>query len=373
MSSLDGAICAFAGPGVPLEKTRALVSSAVLQQLRVYVLRFLERTSTLVEYAGVEEFVAANWERVESRQAQITPAVGQLGLADTPPGVEGARVALAMASLGALGPCTVCPERAFVGYFGARPAWVQVGRSELQWPSGVARDASWGAASEPASDCELFRDLHPLVRPPFAFDRVGVECPVDDFLGSSLPYIGPRHPVDVELRSGLDLLSEAEPQMAKWAAVVIRGVVTTRVEGGGTSSGSSERHPGLIFLSSPMCPEQIATQIVHEASHQYLNLLNECVPLTDRSSQARYYSPFRRTGRPLYGVLLALHAATNMARFLMRLREGGFVSKYVDAELKELIPARDQMLTTVLGAPDLSAAGRAFAAELHDLTRAEYA
>lgn len=120
-----------------------------------------------------------------------------------------------------------------------------------------------------------------------------------------------------KLNRALELIHKASPQCAHWLKGVIRALVLVDLPGGMTSS-SSEDILGVVCMAMPHSEEQLAVQLVHEASHQYYMALDRVFPLSIASPE-RVYSPLAGCPRPPGRVLLALHAAANMGVFISQL------------------------------------------------------
>ncbi|MDP9645454.1 aKG-HExxH-type peptide beta-hydroxylase [Paraburkholderia caledonica] len=80
--------------------------------------------------------------------------------------------------------------------------------------------------------------------------------------------------------------------------------------------------PLSIFVSIPQQPREhmrwrVAEAIVHEAGHLQLSLVERVVPLI-ASPQAQYYSPWRKTARPVGGVLHGLYVFGMIAEWMAR-------------------------------------------------------
>ena len=104
-------------------------------------------------------------------------------------------------------------------------------------------------------------------------------------------------------------------------------------------SGSGRQWPGVAEISYCCEPVAIAEMLVHEATHQYYNILLMVEPVTDGSDQKLYYSPVRRCERPIEMILLAYHAFANVLLFyrccrMKGLLDGGFCER----NEKELLP-----------------------------------
>ncbi len=85
---------------------------------------------------------------------------------------------------------------------------------------------------------------------------------------------------------------------------------------------------GAIGLSHSPDPIVQAETLIHEFSHNKLNLLLDMTSLFDSGSpsEASFYSPWREDLRPLRGLLLGSHAFLNTARF------GGWCLQHLELE-----------------------------------------
>jgi HEXXH motif-containing protein len=68
---------------------------------------------------------------------------------------------------------------------------------------------------------------------------------------------------------------------------------------------------------------RVADALVHEASHQYANLVSLAFPLSNGTDSKLYYSALARRERPIDRVLFAFHAAGNIALFYADALKGG--------------------------------------------------
>lgn len=111
------------------------------------------------------------------------------------------------------------------------------------------------------------------------------------------------------------LLRRVRPSMVAWVADVIR--LLTPLENGpaGRMSSTIEEYPGQTFMSLPLQPSEVATRLVHEASHHYFLALKRLVDLDDGSDKAQYHSPIKERGRTIDMILFAFHAFGNGALF----------------------------------------------------------
>lgn len=129
----------------------------------------------------------------------------------------------------------------------------------------------------------------------------------------------PIHHEDGQLVRGLghavSLLSRYSPRYLAWVDRVVRGVHPLVAKPSVMRSSSGLDAPGVIWMSFPASPVQHAEMLVHEATHQYFYLLSRLGPIVDPRHTAQYYSPVKRTKRPLDRILLAYHAFANVLLF----------------------------------------------------------
>jgi HEXXH motif-containing protein len=119
-------------------------------------------------------------------------------------------------------------------------------------------------------------------------------------------------------------LDETAPDYAAWAGRMTRcGLVLADVDAATGSDYLSSSHPawpGLVTLglrdgagARRSWRLLAAETLVHEASHQYFHLLSGAFPVVNGRDQQLHYSALAKRSRPLDRVLLAYHAAGNMA------------------------------------------------------------
>jgi len=86
-------------------------------------------------------------------------------------------------------------------------------------------------------------------------------------------------------------------------------------------SASYTESPGLAYLSLHPDPLTMAEAIIHESQHSKINILHRIDPIIHNGLSEWTTSPIRPDLRPLWGVLLALHAFVPVAAFHRRLQE----------------------------------------------------
>jgi HEXXH motif-containing protein len=111
------------------------------------------------------------------------------------------------------------------------------------------------------------------------------------------------------------LLRRVQPSMVGWIANVIRILMPLETGPAGRMSSTIEEFPGMTFMSLPLHPSEVATRLVHEASHHYYLALKRLVDLHDGSDPTQYHSPIKERGRTIDMILFAFHAFGNGALF----------------------------------------------------------
>lgn len=125
------------------------------------------------------------------------------------------------------------------------------------------------------------------------------------------------------LTQTLDLLEEHLPHYFDWVTRIIRRVVVLHAGPNVLHSGSPEHQYGTIFISDNTRVLSVAEMLIHESSHQYLELLNKLGPTVDPNHTQLYYSPAKQCDRPLHRILLAYHAFANVMLFYRGVAECG--------------------------------------------------
>jgi HEXXH motif-containing protein len=125
------------------------------------------------------------------------------------------------------------------------------------------------------------------------------------------------------LTQALDLLKEHLPQYFDWVVRIIRRVAVVHFERNVLYSGSHEHQYGTIHISDNSRVLSLAEMLIHEASHQYFELLNKLGPTVDPGHTELYYSPVKKCDRPLHKILFAYHAFANVMLFYRGVAECG--------------------------------------------------
>jgi HEXXH motif-containing protein len=148
-------------------------------------------------------------------------------------------------------------------------------------------------------------------------------------LRSTLPEDAPEQlvvdpkPNTERLSTAYATLERYAPAFHEWVTRSIFGIVPVAVPEGSSTSISFEYTPGLIALSLGIPALTIADLLVHEASHQHFYLLSSFGPIHDGSDSNLYWSPARKTERPIDKILLAYHAFANVFLFFQECVKNG--------------------------------------------------
>lgn len=125
------------------------------------------------------------------------------------------------------------------------------------------------------------------------------------------------------LTQALDLLEQHLPHYFDWVVRIIRRVAVLHSAPNVLHSGSLDCQYGTIHISDNSRVLSVAEMLIHEASHQYFELLNKLGPTVDPSHTELYYSPAKQCDRPLHKILLAYHAFANVMLFYRGVAERG--------------------------------------------------
>ena len=141
--------------------------------------------------------------------------------------------------------------------------------------------------------------------------------------------------------SGLSFLKNVWPAAYFACVRQIKGIVLLQ-ERSYTRSHSPVSLLGVIGLTA-RDEISIGDLLVHESSHVRLELMRQFDPLwEDREPDKRHESPWRQDPRPLWGLILGVHAFLNVAQYYQR------VSKYLggDEHAEMLFERQKEKITT---------------------------
>lgn len=158
-----------------------------------------------------------------------------------------------------------------------------------------------------------------------------------------------------------ELIALAAPDYVDWVARVVNWLTPVSSEAGTFNSGSERFSPGVVCMSDHALAWPIAEMLVHEASHQYMNLLTFVDPLVNGADEQLYFSPFRNKDRPLFFILAAYHAFGNVLAFYKAARahgripdENGLPEAFLrrEAELERQLSGLAEALSATHGLTD---------------------
>lgn len=160
------------------------------------------------------------------------------------------------------------------------------------------------------------------------------------------------------LTAALDLLEEHAPHYFEWVVRVLRRVVVFHSTQDLLLSGNHENQLGTIHISDNLRVLSVAEMFVHEASHQYLDLLTKMGPTVDPAHKQLYYSPVKQCDRPLNKILLAYHAFANVMLFYHDVRERGQADQFFEHQRNVLMDELRQLEQPLVGAEAVTPLGK---------------
>ena len=134
------------------------------------------------------------------------------------------------------------------------------------------------------------------------------DAPVDSWLAS--------------INTARDRIARYAPELAAEHATLLAGIVPVGTPGEVSLSASYQEAIGLVYLSLNANSLTMTEALVHEVQHNKLNLLAWSDAIIENSEE-NYASPVRPDPRPLWGVLLAVHAFLPVARIHRAMLEAG--------------------------------------------------
>jgi hypothetical protein len=169
------------------------------------------------------------------------------------------------------------------------------------------------------------------------------------------------------LESALSVLRAHASVYLPWVDRVVRCVIPIYAETSSLRSASGTGQPGVIQMSFRGQPAALAEMLVHEGTHQYMNLLCRLGDIDDGSDPTLYYSPVRRTGRPIRAIVVAYHAFGNVLLFYRLCRASGLVDDgYCLRNETALIPQLEKLEEALRKTRALTPLGRALWEPLAD-------
>jgi HEXXH motif-containing protein len=119
------------------------------------------------------------------------------------------------------------------------------------------------------------------------------------------------------------ILSQYVPAYIPWIGRTLTHAFLLDPKEGFVESGSVEYYLGFAHFSAYANPAGIAELLIHEASHQYFNILCLLGPFDDGTDKELYHSTAVRRPRPLDRIGVAYHAFANVLIYYRECLAGG--------------------------------------------------
>ncbi len=166
----------------------------------------------------------------------------------------------------------------------------------------------------------------------------------------------------------IDIVREYAPIYLPWIQRPLHHLFLLRPVAHTIESGSVEHYLGLVHMSAHTEPLPVAELLVHEASHQYMNVAMKMEPLDDGSDATLYWSPPVQRERPLRMILAGYHAFGNVLDFYRRCAAAGLENQKECARQEELLGGwLDELVKPLADNPALTATGRGLVEPLREL------
>lgn len=223
-------------------------------------------------------------------------------------------------------------------------------------------DGTWRECSLSRPD-ETWQRL-PRARLHESFALIATRPPTD------VLWLEPDHPVSAVDATEVTAVTEEAvrqigryaPEYLPWIDRVVRCIVPIEAPAETSLSSSTKGQHGIICASFPASVVHMSEVLVHEAAHQYVNIVEHAAFTVNLPMDGRtYFSPYVKRQRNIDRILFAYHAFANVLLFHRRCLAGGADPKdYQGNSLTD----QEQMLAMVQGylrenTSTLSAVGRA--------------
>ena len=164
-----------------------------------------------------------------------------------------------------------------------------------------------------------------------------------------------------DLQQAADYLQHHSPMYAQWVADVLQEFIVVGRTPQGTINRSNSDTPGSIAFSYPPAePDDFPQIFVHEATHNYAHLYEVFDPLNNGLDTNKYYSPAKRSDRPIDRILMTYHAFSNVILFLRECIDTGATNTgYLARELDDTFLIVDPLVPYLRETPGLTPCGHA--------------
>jgi hypothetical protein len=187
----------------------------------------------------------------------------------------------------------------------------------------------------------------------------------DDLVATAVETIEPQ--TVAALQNTVELLRHHAPAYLPWVQRTVRNVFLIQPRVKTIVSGSLDHYFGLIHITCYPELAAMAELLVHEASHQYFNLLCLLGPFDDGTDTTQYYSPAVRKSRPLSRIGIAYHAFANILIFYRLCLDSGIIDNgYCARMIRRMTDEVRQLQEPLHNNPALTTIGRALCQPLID-------
>lgn len=189
-------------------------------------------------------------------------------------------------------------------------------------------------------------------RPPSDALRLQPDHPVSDVATSEVVSVTER---------AVSQIAQLAPDYLPWIDRVIRCIVPIQAPEETSLSSSTKGQHGIICASFPASVVHTSEVLVHEAAHQYFNILEHAAFVVSLPMDGRtYFSPYVKRQRSIDRILFAYHAFANVLLFHRRcLAAGADPQAYVGNGLADQEKLLAVVQTYLRESAALSSVGRA--------------
>ncbi len=160
------------------------------------------------------------------------------------------------------------------------------------------------------------------------------------------------------------------PELFQEMSFLLRQIVPVGFDKDRHLSASYREAIGTVYLSLNPNPVTMTEALIHEFQHNKLNMASYADPLLENAFSPLFKSPLRPDLRPLWGVLMGVHAFLPVAEFLRKMRAASHpVAAAPDfaKRLSEIDLKNDQAMATLKAHGRWTPAGKKLFESLEDL------
>lgn len=170
--------------------------------------------------------------------------------------------------------------------------------------------------------------------------------------------------------TAFDVMRCASPNYSQWVERVLRQIIPNEYVKGSSGSGSWSDLPGCVYMSVYPHPAELAETLIHEASHQYFNLISSVFAVDDGSDRQLYYSGAVKRERPIDRILIAYHAFANVELFYRDYLASGISDPFIHMQLDRTFQLVDQLEVPLRQTKSLTSCGQMLFEPLYERRKA---